>query len=109
MASGSNKGSGSGWFVLLLLVAIYWLRKYPLVATMNVFTFMDGLSFLGNDISPIVCWMFMGILIGLVYGAWVACKKYNLSKQLIWITLGASFLVFVILFLVNQPMDSLAY
>lgn len=105
MASESNKGSGL--FVLILLAVIYWLRKYPLIASLNVFTFMDGLSFLGYEISPIVCWMFMGLFIGLVYGAWVACKKYNLNRQIIWITAGVSVLVFVILFLVNQPMEFL--
>lgn len=105
----SESKNSSGWFILILIVAVYALRKYPLVATMNIFIFMDGLFYLGQGVSPIAGWIFMGIFIGLIYGSWVACKKYNLNKQLIWLTAGAASLVFVILYLVNQPMESFAY
>lgn len=45
---------------------------------------MDNLLFISHRIPPVLMWMIFGLLVGLVYGSFVAIKKYKLDyKQLI--------------------------
>ena len=73
--------------VLLLLALIiffvYVLRNFLGRVSAFFFIPIDRLLFISNGISPVIMWMFFGLLIGLICGSFIAIKKYRLDFKLL--------------------------
>lgn len=73
--------------VLLLLALIiffsYVLRRFLGKVSSFFFLPVDRLLFISHGISPVIMWMFFGLLIGIIYGSFIAIKKYRLDFKLL--------------------------
>jgi hypothetical protein len=76
---------GKSVFVVLALVVFitYVLRGFLGHVSALFLVPLDRLLFITHSISPVVMWMFLGLLIGLVYGSYIAIKKYRLDFKLL--------------------------
>lgn len=96
--------------VLLLLALIiffvYVLRNFLGRVSAFFFIPIDSLLFISQSIPPVIMWMFFGLLIGLIYGSFIAIKKYRLDLKLLvypFIILVISIgLILLVSFIVNR-------
>src|SRR5690349_10345999 len=91
---------------IILLVLIYVFRVQLGILSFNAFLFLDNLLQLSAGFPPIFMWFVLGALIGLVYGGFVAWKKYRLDFKLTLIPVVLLILVVFLLMSVNQPVSS---
>ena len=73
---------------IILLLAIsalftYLLRGFLGKVSSFFFVPVDNLLFISNSIPPVLMWMVFGLLIGLIYGSFVAIKKFKLDYKLL--------------------------
>lgn len=100
-----NKNSGcSGLVVVLLLLALAYVFRSALgmYSARTVF-FLDHLLQIGSVNSPVIFWGLLGLLVGSIYGSFVAWKKYKLNATINLIPVGVLVLVAAILYLANKP------
>lgn len=107
-----NKKSGADntkkWIYgsLAVIVFIYFLRTSLGIISFRFLLFMDNLLQINANINPVVMWAGLGVFTGLVYGSFVAWKKFNLDFKLNLIPVGILLLIVFILFEVNKPLAS---
>lgn len=73
---------------IILILAISALFAYLLRGFLgNVSSFffvpIDNLLFITDGIPPVLMWMVFGLLVGLIYGSFIAIKKYRLDYKLL--------------------------
>lgn len=107
----ATKSSGcSGLLLVLLLLALAYVFREPLgTYSAGIFLFTDHLLQLGSSISPVVSWGVLGLLVGSIYGSFVAWKKYKLHATINLLPLGILLLILAVLYLVNKPSHSQAF
>src|SRR5207237_7851322 len=74
----------------------------------KAFHFTDNLLKLSANISPVICWGLPGLLVGSIYGSFVAWKKYKLNAAAYLAPIGISILLLAILYVINKPRQSSA-
>ena len=78
------KDGKSVFVVLALVVFIAYVLRGVLGQVSALFLVpVDRLLFISHSISPVVMWALLGLLIGAVYGSFIAIKKYRLDLKLI--------------------------
>lgn len=100
----SKKNWPYGFLVVAIL--IYFFQKFLGMISFRFFLFMDNTLRLTDNIHPVVMWAVLGLFIGLIYGSFVAWKKYKLDFKLNLIPVSIFLLIVFILFMVNHPLDS---
>ncbi len=106
---------GKSIFVILALAVfiVYVMRNF--LGRLSAFFFVpiDNLLFVSQSIPPVVMWMILGLLIGLVYGSFIAIKKYKLDYKLLVypalaLLIGVSFILVASLIAekINKGSDS---
>ncbi len=72
---------GKSIFVLTVLsiFILYVIQEIVGEISASFFVTLDNILYTSKGISPIVMWMVMGLLFGIVYGSLVAVKKYKLG------------------------------
>ena len=91
----NNRNRGA-WILGLIIMAFILLR--PMLFLSNgFFDFLRRLFYTGYNSTTIILWGIWGLLIGAIYGAWVASKRYNLERK--WICIPAGGLIFYIMVL----------
>jgi hypothetical protein len=93
-------------FIIILLVMIYYFRVNLGIISMNAFLFMVTLLQVSPGFPPVIMWFVLGALIGLVYGSFVAWKKYRLDFRLNLIPIALLVLFVFLLMSINQPISS---
>jgi hypothetical protein len=93
-------------YIIILLVIIYYFRVNLGIISINAFLFMDSLLQVSPGFPPVVMWFVLGALVGLVYGSFVAWKKYRLDYKLNLIPVALLGLFIFFLMMVNQPISS---
>lgn len=106
--SKNNSGCASLLLILLLLAIIYVFKAQLGMYSTKVFHFSDALLQLSSGITPIIGWSLLGLLIGSIYGSFVAWKKYKLNAGVNLIPIGVLVLLLTILYLSNKPMNAWA-
>lgn len=91
---------------LTVMVLVYLMQDFLGRMSFRFFLFMDNTLRLTDSIHPIVMWAMLGSLTGLIYGSFVAWKKYKLDFKLNLIPLGIFLLIIFLLIMVNEPLDS---
>jgi len=96
------------WTYSLLAIAIliFLLQKFLGMISYSFFLFTDNLLRLSDNIHPVAMWAVLGLFTGLIYGSFVAWKKYKLDFKLNLIPVGIFLLIVFILFMVNDTFDS---
>ncbi len=96
------------WTYVLLATAIliFFLQKLLGMISYRFFLFMDNLLRLSDSVHPVVMWAVIGLFTGLIYGSFVAWKKYKLEFKLNLIPIGIFLFIVFILFIVNEPLNS---
>lgn len=104
-SSVSNKKT---WIYRFLVIAIlvFILQKFLGMISFRFFLFMDNMLRLTYSIHPIVMWAVLGLFTGLIYGSFVAWKKYRLDFKLNLIPVSIFLLIVFILIVVNKPFAS---
>ncbi|MDQ6480682.1 hypothetical protein [Dyadobacter sp. LHD-138] len=76
---------GKSIFVVLVLTVfvVYVMRNFLGRFSAFFFVPIDNLLFISHSISPVLMWMIFGLLIGSVYGSFIAIKKYKLDYKLL--------------------------
>lgn len=64
-------------------VFAYLLRGFLGKMSSLFFVPIDQLLFISNNIPPVLMWMVLGLLIGLIYGSFVSIKKFRLDYKLL--------------------------
>jgi hypothetical protein len=67
----------------LLIFLSYVLRSFLGQVSSLVFVQVDRLLFVSESIPPTIMWMLLGLLVGLIYGSFVAIRKYRLDYKLL--------------------------
>ncbi len=88
---------------LLAVIVLIVIRRVLGILSINSFLFLDNLLFLSEGVNVWLMWGLLGLLVGVVTGAWVAFRKYRLSYSAFFLPLAALVFVVAILFLVNKP------
>lgn len=96
------------WLYVFLatVILIFFLQKFLGMISYRFFLFMDNLLRLSDSVHPVVMWAVIGLFTGLIYGSFVAWKKYKLEFKLNLIPIGIFLLIVFILFMVNDPLNS---
>lgn len=100
----SKKNRTYGFLAIVIL--IYFFQKFLGMVSFRFFLFMDNMLRLTSSIHPVVMWAVLGLFAGLIYGSFVAWKKYKLDFKLNLIPVSIFLLIVFILFMVNHPLDS---
>lgn len=95
-----------GCAVILLLIAAAVFRKWVIASVLYFYSFMDRLLALPGLSSPVARWVVLGLLLGLIYGGYVAVKKYNLNKWLFYTPALFTLIFTIALGAVNKPWAS---
>lgn len=76
---------GKSLFVVLALTifVVYVMRNFLGKLSSFFFVPIDNLLFISNGVPPVLMWMIFGLLVGLVYGSFVAIKKFKLDFKLL--------------------------
>jgi hypothetical protein len=78
------KDGKSVFVVVALIVFIAYVLRGVLGQVSALFLVpADRLLFISHRISPVVMWALLGLLVGLIYGSFIAIKKYRLDLKLI--------------------------
>jgi hypothetical protein len=78
------KDGKSVFVVVALIVFIAYVLRGVLGQVSALFLVpADRLLFISHRISPVVMWALLGLLVGLIYGSFIAIKKYRLDIKLI--------------------------
>lgn len=93
------------FFLLALLLAIIFNRYFSIIA-INTFLFFDNILNVSQSISPFILWGILGLLVGTVYGTFVAWKKYTLDFKLNLIPIIFLFQILFLLYIYNQPLKN---
>jgi hypothetical protein len=91
---------------IILLIIIYVFRVQLGILSINSFLFLDNLLQLSADFPPILMWFVLGAFIGLVYGGFVAWKKYRLDFKLTLVPVVLLVLFVFLMMSINQPVSS---
>jgi len=107
----TERRTGNLW---LILVILFFTLAYAFKAELGsysfkAFLFLDNLVKLSDDVSPLLCWIILGLLTGAIYGSFVAWKKYKLHAAVNLIPVGIFILFTGILYIVNKPLDTTAF
>jgi len=94
------------YVLLAIIILIFFLQKFLGMISFRFFLFMDNILRVTDSIHPVVMWAVIGLFTGLIYGSFVAWKKYKLDFKLNLIPVGIFLLIVFILFIVNDPLDS---
>lgn len=100
----SKKNRTYGFLATVIL--IYFFQKFLGMVSFRFFLFMDNMLRLTRSIHPVVMWAVLGLFAGLIYGSFVAWKKYKLDFKLNLIPVGIFVLIVFILIMVNKPLAS---
>lgn len=100
-----------GKSVLLLLALIiffvYVLRNFLGRVSSFFFVPIDSLLFISHSIPPVIMWMLFGLLIGIIYGSFIAIKKYKLDFKLLVYPIGVLVIILglisLVSFIKNKP------
>ena len=91
--------------VLLLLALIiffvYVLRNFLGRVSAFFFIPIDSFLFISHSIPPVIMWMFFGLLIGIIYGSFIAIKKYKLDLKLIIYPIGIFIITLSLILLIS--------
>jgi len=91
----------------LIIFFVYVLRNFLGRVSAFFFVPIDSLLFISQSIPPVVMWMFFGLLIGVVYGSFIAIKKYRLDLKLLVYPIGILViticLILLVSFIKNKP------
>ncbi len=94
-------------YAFLLSILFVWiLHNYCSILAINIFLFFDNLFQFGPVGSPLILWSLFGLLVGAIYGAIIAWKKYTLDFKLNLIPITLILLFGILLFLLNQPLKN---
>ena len=99
---------GKSVFVVLLLIVfvVYVMRNFLGRVSAFIFIPIDNLLFIAHRIPPVLMWMILGLLLGVVYGCFIAIRKYKLDYKLLTYPVLALFvglsLIFLASFIVNK-------
>ncbi|GLU55328.1 hypothetical protein [Dyadobacter frigoris] len=76
---------GKSVFVVLALTVfiVYVMRNFLGRLSSFFFVPIDNLLFISHSIPPVLMWMILGLLIGLVYGSFISIKKFKLDYKLL--------------------------
>ncbi|WP_221393174.1 hypothetical protein [Dyadobacter sp. NIV53] len=74
--------------MVVAIFAIYILRTPLGILSSMFFMPMDKLLFISHSIPPVIMWALLGISIGLIYGSYIAIKKYKLNFKLLLTPVG---------------------
>jgi uncharacterized protein YneF (UPF0154 family) len=76
---------GKSVFVVVALIVFiaYVLRGILGQVSALILVPADRLLFISHSISPVIMWALLGLLVGLIYGSFIAIKKYRLDFKLI--------------------------
>lgn len=66
-----------------IAIAYYLVKEYLWQLAAWFFMPMDRLLFISEHIPPALIWTLFGLLIGAIYGTWVAIRKYQLEYTLL--------------------------
>jgi len=105
----SNAGCSLFIFSMLLLALAYVFKNMLGAYSHAAFLFTDNLLQLGTAVSPVVGWSVLGLLVGSIYGSFVAWKKYKLSATISLIPIGVLILFIAMLYLVNKPLKAAVF
>ncbi len=89
------------WLVVIIVI-IFFVRGMLAVISINTLLFLDNLLYAGST-SAWIMWAFLGLLLGVVVGAWVAFKKYKLAYSSVLLPLAVLLLFIVVMYLANKP------
>ena len=94
---------GKAILILLVLFAfiLYVLRGFLGRISSFLFVPVDKLLFISHSISPVIMWMLFGLLVGLVYGSFIAIKKYKLDFKLLGYPIGILFFIIALVLLIS--------
>ena len=94
---------GKAILILLVLFAfiLYVLRGFLGRISSFLFVPVDKLLFISHSISPVIMWMLFGLLVGLVYGSFIAIKKYKLDFKLLGYPFGILIFTIALILLVS--------
>lgn len=103
MTNTSNKvKSRTGAITTVIIVVLIFILKPLLVLGYNVFLFLHKLFYSGTAVSFEVWWTITGLLVGAVFGAWIARRKYNLATKWVWYPAGGLAFFVLIFFMINK-------
>jgi len=76
---------GKSVFVVLALIVfvVYVMRNFLGKLSAFFFVPIDNLLFISQSIPPVIMWMILGLLVGLIYGSLVSIKKFKLDYKLL--------------------------
>lgn len=76
---------GKSVFVVLVLIVfvVYVMRNFLGRVSAFFFVPIDNLLFISHSIPPVLMWMIFGLLVGVIYGSFIAIKKYRLDYKLL--------------------------
>lgn len=86
-----------------LLAFIYFAQDFLGKKSFAFFLYTDNLVKVSASVSPVLMWGVLGLFAGLVYGCFVAWRKYRLDYKLMFIPIAVFAALVLILHLVNQP------
>ncbi|TKK71528.1 hypothetical protein FC093_00435 [Ilyomonas limi] len=106
-----KNNSGCSLLLLVIIAAafVYYYRATVGSYSFKAILFVDNLVKLTDAISPLILWGILGLLIGAIYGSFVAWKKYKLHVTVNLIPIGIFILFVTILYKVNHPLDSVTF
>src|SRR4051794_1145215 len=104
----AKDGPGGVWlFLIILFVVLTFVFNEALGNfSFKVFLFLDNLVKISDSASPLLLWGMLGLMIGAIYGSFVAWKKYKLDLTVNFIPVGIVLLFIAILFKVNHPLET---
>ncbi len=102
------KGTTIFWILIILFVVTMVFHNELFSISINVFLFIDRLIFTNENMNPIVIWGIFGAFVGLIYGGFVAWKKYKLEFKLNFIPITLFLMIIAALYLINQPLKLIA-
>jgi uncharacterized membrane protein len=106
-----TNGWGCSLFLLmiLLLALTFVFRKALGEHSFSAFQFTDSLLQTGASIPPVVSWGILGLLVGAIYGSFVAWRKYKLHGVVNLIPIEIFIMIIAILYNVNHPLEASAF
>ncbi len=99
-------GNSKAWqyWVVGIIILLVVLRNTLTVMSINFFLFIDYLVGISTQVSPVVMWAVLGAFTGLVYGSFIAWRKYRLDMKANLLPAGLFLLFILLMFLVNRPL-----
>ncbi|MCF0051612.1 hypothetical protein MUK70_15195 [Dyadobacter chenwenxiniae] len=89
------------WPIVLLVVVFSLMSDFLARISSAFFLPVDRLLFISPSISPVTMWAFLGMLLGVVYGSFVAIKKFRLDSKLIVIPVGIAIVMINLMILLS--------